>query len=294
MSNDNMPPPHDWSGTSGDNWVIHQQRLDAMLDGLGKAAIAAANPQPGEMVIDVGCGAGTTSFALADRVGAAGEVLGVDISPQLVARAQADTPPKLPVTFRVADAATALLPTGAFDLLFSRFGIMFFDDPVPAFAHMRAALKSGGRLAFVCWRGAQENDWVRLPMTAIRHLVTPVPVDPLAPGPFAFGDPARVTAILTAAGFANIVIAPFDTQLPYGHGMTRDEAVEDALAMSFAVGPLSRALADQPEDVREQAVAAVREALAGQPGDTSVLLEGAAWIVTAQNPGNARNGTTEA
>jgi SAM-dependent methyltransferase len=185
----------------------------------------------------------------------------------------------------VADASSAELPEGAFDILFSRFGVMFFDDPTGAFAHMRRALQPGGRVAFVCWRGAAENDWVRLPMGAIKGIVPPTALpDPEAPGPFSFGDRGRVARILTAAGFTDIAIAPFDASIPFGEGATRDAAIDDAVKMTFEVGPLSRALADQPDDIRARASAAVRAAFAGRPGERSVMIDGATWIVTARNP----------
>lgn len=275
------PPTHEWTGASGDNWVLHQQRLDLMLQAFGNAAMDAAGIAPGEQILDIGCGAGATSFALAARIGPGGHVLGVDISPQLIARAEADTPAEAPVAFRLADAATAALPPAGFDLLFSRFGVMFFDDPVAAFAHMRTALKPGGRLAFACWRAAAANDWVRLPMTAIRDLVAPPAIDPLAPGPFAFAERGRIESILSAAGFADIAVVPFDRAIPYGEGADRAAAIEDALQLAFAVGPLSRALAGQPDEVRATAAEAVRAAFAAQPGETSILIGGAAWIVTA-------------
>src|SRR3989344_2588924 len=220
---------HEWTGASGDNWVLHQQRIDLMLAAFG------------------------------------------------------DAPADAPVAFRLADAATAAWEPAAADLLFSRFGVMFFDDPVAAFDHMRGALKPGGRLAFACWRTPAENDWVRLPMTAIRDLVTPPVTDPLAPGPFAFAARARIEDILAAAGFADIAIAPFDTVIPYGHGATRAAAIDDAVLLASAVGPLSRALADQPDDIRAKAADAVRATFARQPGESSVLINGAAWIVTAKN-----------
>ncbi|MBE1526106.1 SAM-dependent methyltransferase [Sphingopyxis sp. OAS728] len=276
-------PTHDWNGDSGTRWAANLARLDVMLEEFGKAAIAAANARPGEQILDIGCGSGTSTFPLAERLGPDGYVLGVDISEQLVEIARAAAPAGAPVEFRCADAASAPLPAGSFDLLFSRFGVMFFDDPVAAFTHMRRALKPGGRLAFVCWRGAQENDWVRLPMAAIRDIVEPIPADPTAPGPFAFGDRQRLADILAAAGFTAIDIAPFDTSISYGRGATREKAVDDALDMAFQVGPLARALADQPDDVREKAAIAVRAAFAKRPGETSVLIDGAAWIVTARN-----------
>jgi SAM-dependent methyltransferase len=162
---------------------------------------------------------------------------------------------------------------------------MFFDDPTRAFAHMRRALRPGGRVAFVCWRGAAENDWVRLTMGAIKGIVPPTaPPDPEAPGPFSFGDRGRVARILMAAGFADIAIAPFDAPIPLGEGGTRDAAIDDAVKMALEVGPLSRALADQADDIRARASSAVRAAFSRCPGERSVMVDGAVWIVLARRP----------
>jgi SAM-dependent methyltransferase len=275
----------DWNGRSGEQWVANQARLDAMLDAFGDAAIEAAAIGEGEQILDVGCGAGATSQALATRVGPRGHVLGVDISAPLIERAREAAPTGAPLAFELADAGTAALPGQAFDLLFSRFGVMFFDDPAAAFAHMRGALKAGGRLAFVCWRGGAENDWVRLPMAAVADLIPlPPPPDPEAPGPFSFGDRGRVARILTDAGFTDVSIAPFDHPVPFGHGDTREAAVDNAVEMAFQVGPLARLLAEQPDEIRAQAAEAVRRAFAAKPGKRSVMIDGAAWIVTARNP----------
>jgi len=283
MSDVQATPTHDWNGDSDARWAANLDRLDLMLQDFGDAAVAAAAAQPGEHILDIGCGSGASTFMLADQVGPTGHVLGVDISQQLVELARAATPDAAPVEFRLADAATAAFPAEGFDLLFSRFGVMFFDDPVAAFANMRRALKPDGRVAFVCWRSATENDWVRLPMAAIRDIVQPAPADPDAPGPFAFSNPERLTDILATAGFTDIEVRPFDTRLVYGRSDTREAAIDDALDMAFQVGPLARALADQPDDVRARAAEAVRAVFAAQSGDTSVLIDGAAWIVTARN-----------
>ncbi|MEX3968413.1 class I SAM-dependent methyltransferase [Paraburkholderia sp. EG286B] len=285
MAKENAYQVADWNGQSGERWVANQARLDAMVSVFGQAAIEAAAPMTGERVLDVGCGAGASSLALAARVGAGGHVLGVDISEPLIGRARALAPPETPVLYEVADASSAELPEGAFDILFSRFGVMFFDDPTAAFAHMRRALRPGGRVAFVCWRSAAENDWVRLPMGALKGILPPsAPPDPEAPGPFSFGDRGRVSRILTAAGFADIAIAPFDASVPFGEGGTRDAAIDDAVKMTLEVGPLSRALADRPDDIRARASAAVRAAFVGLPGERSVMIDGAAWIVIGRNP----------
>jgi hypothetical protein len=150
---------------------------------------------------------------------------------------------------------------------------------------MRRALKPGARLAFVCWRGMAENDWVRLPMGAIKGIVPPItPPAPEAPGPFSFGDRGRVERILTAAGFTDVTITPFDASIPFGEGRTRDAAIDDAVKMAFEGGPLSLVLADQSDDIRARASAAVRAAFEGFPGELSLMIEGAAWIVMARNP----------
>ena len=285
MTEKNVYQVADWKGQSGERWVTYQARLDAMMAVFGQVAIEAAAPATGERVLDVGCGAGASSLDLAARVGAGGQVLGVDISEPLIGRARALAPHITPAQFRVANAGSAELPQGAFDILFSRFGVMFFDDPTAAFANMRRALKPGARVAFVCWRGMAENDWVRLPMGAIKGIVPPItPPAPEAPGPFSFGDRERVARILTAAGFTDVTITPFDASIPFGEGATRDAAIDDAVKMTFEVGPLSRVLADQPDDIRARASAAVRAAFAGLPGERSVMIDGAAWIVTARNP----------
>ncbi len=285
MAEKNAYQVADWKGQSGERWVAYQARLDAMMAVFGQAAIEAAAPVTGERVLDVGCGAGASSLDLAGHVGAGGHVLGVDISEPLIGRARALAPQDTPTMFQVADASSAELPESAFDILFSRFGVMFFDDPTAAFTHMRRALKPGGRVAFVCWRSMAENDWVRLPMGATKGILPAMmPPDPETPGAFSFGDEGRVARILTGAGFTDIAIAPFDTAIPFGKGETRDAALDDAVNMTLEVGPLSRALADQPDDIRARASAAVRAAFAGCPGERSVMINGATWIVTARNP----------
>lgn len=285
MTGENVSQVADWKGQSGERWLAYQARLDAMMAVFGQAAIEAATPATGERVLDVGCGAGASSLDLAGHVGAGGHVLGVDISEPLIGRARSLAPQDTPALFQVADASSADLPEGTFDILFSRFGVMFFDNPAAAFAHMRRALKPGARVAFVCWRSMAENDWVRLPMGAIKGILPPMtPPHPETPGAFSFGDQARVDSILTAAGFTDVAIAPFDAAIPFGTGETRDAALDEAVAMTLEVGPLARALADQTDDIRARASAAVRAVFAGCPGERSVMINGATWIVTARNP----------
>ena len=280
-----IPPTHEWNGRAGETWRDNQERLDRILTPYGEAALAAAAPAAGEHVLDIGCGAGATSLALAARVGAGGRVLGLDISEALIARARERIPAGAPLAFELGDASTAALPAGSFDLLFSRFGVMFFEDPVAAFTHMRAALKPSGRLAFVCWRPAKENEWVRAPMQAVDGLLQVTPPDPNAPGPFAFADPDRVSHILSDAGFADTRAAPFEAQALYGAGATREAAIEDAVSLLLQVGPLGRALQTENDDIRARAATALRAAIAARARANGVTLSGAAWVVTARNGG---------
>ncbi|KSB88758.1 SAM-dependent methyltransferase [Caulobacter vibrioides] len=285
MTERNVHQIADWNGRTGERWVANQARLDRMLKAYGRAAVEAAAPAAGEQVLDIGCGAGAGSLEIAALVGPSGAVLGVDVSEPLVERARELAAETANARFQVADASRALLPVEDFDLLFSRFGVMFFDDPAGAFAHMRRALKPGGRLAFVCWRGAGENDWVRLPMKAIAPIVgPPAPPPPQAPGPFSFGDRARVERILGEAGFVDVAFTAVDHPITFGEGESPQAAIEDAVDLAFQVGPLTRALADQPDAVRQQAIPLVREAFAAKAVGEAVVIEGAGWVVTARNP----------
>jgi SAM-dependent methyltransferase len=219
-----------------------------------------------------------TSFALAERVGLSGAVLGVDISEVMlaVARQRAPAPGSASPSISLADAQTDDLGEAAFDGVFSRFGVMFFSDPVAAFANIRRALKPSGRLVFVCWRSIDENLWMRVPMDAAIPHLPPLPFsDPMAPGPFGFVDPARVRGILTAAGFASVQIAPFDACIGSGD-------LDATLALTLRVGPLARALRENPDHVLA-ALDVVRAALAAYVTLEGVLMPAAVWIVGAVN-----------
>lgn len=268
-----------WNDVHGKTWIEMSDLLDQELVDLGLAAMAALNPQRGERIVDVGCGCGQTSLALADRVGPAGAVTGVDISHPMLeeARRRARAAGVGQAEFVEADAQTYAFAPASFDAAFSRFGVMFFADPPAAFANIRKALKPGGRLAFVCWRPLAENAWMLVPMTAaLRHLPPPAPPQPGAPGPFAFADPERVRGILAKAGFADVAVEPLE--MPLG-----GFALEDALKMALRIGPLAALLRENPE-AAPKAVDDIRAALAERAKDGRVWLDGAVWIVTARNP----------
>jgi SAM-dependent methyltransferase len=267
-----------WNEATGATWAELQEPLDRQLAPLGRRAMQALAPRPGEQILDIGCGSGETSLELAAAVGPGGQVLGVDISRPLldVARRRGAGVPG--VAFIEADAQTFAFEVARFDGVFSRFGVMFFADPPAAFANLRRALRPGGRLAFVCWRRPDENPIMTLPMqAALKHLPPPEPTDPTAPGPFAFADPDRVRTILGQAGFADVALTPYGA--PVGGG-----DLNATLGLALRVGPLGRMLRENP-DKREAVIADVRAALAAHEGPDGVKLDSATWIVTARAPG---------
>jgi ubiquinone/menaquinone biosynthesis C-methylase UbiE len=281
-----LPTGHDqnadqiayWNGPGGQRWTDRQQTQDTMLAPVADILIDRAKPKAGERIIDVGCGCGATTSALAQRVGPTGRVFGIDISAPMLARARQIAPAGLPIEFELADATVYLFEPRSFDLLASRFGVMFFAEPVLSFANMRRALRPSGRLAFACWREPRDNPWLMLPLQTVYKHVPKLPqVGPEEPGPFAFASEQRVTGILSEAGFSNIAMEPFNLSLDIAVGGGLDMALETALE----IGPASRALEGQPSELRAAAKVSVREALAPFAKGQAVPLPGSIWIVTA-------------
>jgi len=269
-----------WNGPTGRRWVDHQEHQDALLRPILDAALARADVQPGERVVDIGCGCGGSTLELGRRVGRAGRVLGIDVSAPMLARAAERSTPELPVAFVRADATVYPLP-GDFDLLFSRFGVMFFAEPARAFANLRAGLRPGGRLLFVCFRTPRENPWMIVPLeAAYAHVPTPRETAPDDAGPFAFAREERVRGILGAAGFARIDLAPLDLSLDLAGGRGLDAAV----AATLAIGPVSRALEGHPPEIRNAVAASIRRALAPHQRGETVALASGTWLVSAVSP----------
>jgi len=270
-----------WNGPTGERWTRLAKQIEDNLRPFADEAIRRLAPQPGERIVDVGCGAGDTTLALAERVQGHGFVFGIDVSRPMLQRAtaRAANTPEYPVQFLEADAAGHAFERGAFDGLFSRFGVMFFADPAAAFANMRRALKPGGRIAFCCWRDRRENPWVTLPVAAARkHLAELPPAPgPDEPGPFAFADSARIQRILTSAGFSGIACEKFDPLLSYGDG-TR--AAADYLTQ---MGPIGSVLQEHPEALRQQVADTLAGMLAEKREPGGLRLAAAAWIVTARS-----------
>jgi SAM-dependent methyltransferase len=220
---------------------------------------------------------------LARRVGPGGEVVGVDISAPMLERARENARGRgvTNVGFENADAQTHALPGASFDLLFSRFGVMFFAEPAAAFANLRRSLRPAGRLAFVCWQAPTLNPWAIVPlMAAAAHLPLPPPPAPDAPGPFAFADQDRVRQILGDAGFRNVEFESVAMQLIVGGSTDIDSAVEFLMQM----GPTAAALREtSQQEMLERVAAAIREALLPYyVADEGVRMDAAAWVVTAR------------
>ena len=267
-----------WNGPAGERWRARQRDQDTLLTPISDLLLLRAAPRAGERVLDVGCGCGFTTIELARRVAPGGRVLGVDISRPMLERARERSPAGLPVEFIAADATAYGFEPAAADLLFSRFGVMFFAEPQKSFANMRRGLRRRARLAFACWREPKRNPWLMLPLEeACRHVPRPPPVGPEEPGPFAFADERRVRGILDGAGFASISLEAVDVSLDIGIGRGLDAAVETVTGM----GPASRALDGQPPELQAAAAQSIRTALARYQVGNTIALPGAIWIVSA-------------
>jgi len=269
-----------WNGPGGRHWTDRQEMQDGLLAPIAARLLDATHVAAGERVVDVGCGCGATTLAVAHIVGAAGRALGVDISAPMVERArELAAAESSPAQFLVADATIHDLSGERADLVISRFGVMFFADPALSFGNIRKALKPGGRLVFACWREPRLNPWLMLPLKAATQHAPPLPkLGPEDPGPFSFADEARVRRILSSAGFADIALEPVDLELDTAIGL----GFENAVASALEIGPASRALEGQPEEVRSAAIAEIRAALAPFERGNQVLMGAAIWIVSAR------------
>jgi SAM-dependent methyltransferase len=270
-----------WNGAVGRRWVERQDFMDRMVAPVSEMLFAATQLRPGQSVLDIGCGSGATTLRIANAVSPGGEVVGLDISAPLLARARERVPLGAPVRFIEGDAMVYPFSANTADLLFSRFGVMFFADPVLAFANMRKGLKRGGRVSFVCWQALGVNPWVTIPLDAIRPLLPPAPpANPDAPGPYSLADDKKVERILIAAGYIEVRVEARVIPIDIAAG----GGVEATVASVLEIGPSARALAEQPDAVRANAADAIRRALRPFEDSGSILLDAAIWLVSATAP----------
>ena len=272
---------HYWSESAGPRWVALQEQTDAQLRVFGLRAMDAAGLRAGERVLDVGAGCGDTTIELARRVGPSGRVHAIDVSAVMLERAReraaaegADV-----ATFQLADVQAGAIEGTPFDLAFSRFGIMFFDDPALAFRRIRESLAPSGRLAACTWRSREENDWLAATArAAARFVQLPNSDDIHAPGPFGLHDRDRAASMLAAGGFTSISIDPFDAPMRLGGGSTLDEAADFLIRL----GPVGAAMASADQPTQARVRDAIRGVLEPHVGPDGVVMTGATWIVTAR------------
>ena len=285
----NNPLPHadalkyeDWAGEMGARWLANLQGFEITIAPVGDALLARAAYSSGERVLDIGCGGGATTLAIAQDVQPGGEVLGIDISPELIAATtrRAAAAGITNARFLCADAASVTLPDGLYDRLFSRFGSMFFAEPIPAFANLRKLLKPEGRIDLAVWGPPQQNPWMLEGMAvARRHVELLAPV-PRAPGPFAFEDLDYMREILNGAGFQGVdIIAAKGLLAVGGPGASPSQAQQFACnAMAFG-----QVLLDYPEPVQQAAQADLVEIYsAHHRPDEGVMMGYTAWLVSAR------------
>jgi SAM-dependent methyltransferase len=280
-----MTGASEWRGAVGDVWAREWQRTDRSFSGLTPVLIdtvVGMAPAGTDKALDIGCGAGSTSFALADRLPDA-EVLGIDISPSLVEAAQAraaDGAGQGRCQFRLADASlwadTAYRP----QLLMSRHGVMFFDDPVAAFTSLHGAAANSAGLVFSCFAAPQDNPWMANIAAVLPH---PEPLPPAGvPGPFGFADAAMVGDILTGAGWRDATPQLHRFSYIAGEGESRETAVDDAISFFKRIGPVARAIRELDEDERDALIVRLAGVAGDHFADGAVTMEAQVWIWTAR------------
>jgi SAM-dependent methyltransferase len=267
-----------WNGPIGHMWAEAQEKRDRDHAPMTEALLTLAAASPGEHVLDIGCGSGTTTLRLAQQVGAEGSVTGIDLStPMLAVGERRARESGSHARFIEGDVTDHPFEPKHFDLAVSQFGVMFFADPARSLANVFAAMKEGGRIAFVCWRASTENPWSAVPESAAKPLLPPMePVPPDAPGRYSFANPDRVKSILLRAGFHAPDIQKFDARIHLG------ATPEDAASSSIDAGPLARTLAEVDEDTRKRVREAVTMRLAREMGPGGVYLNAGCWLVAAK------------
>lgn len=276
----NVEQAEAWDGPEGEYWALHHARFDATIAPHHGALLEAAAIAPGERVLDIGCGNGITSRDAARAVGPSGEVLGIDLSGPMLARAEelAAQEGLRNVRFERGDAQVHPFEPAAFDLVISRFGVMFFEDPVAAFTNIASALRPAGRLAMLVWQSVAANEWIAVIGAALavgRDL--PVP-PPGAPSPFGLADTDYTSRVLTEAGFTDFAFAA--SERAWRAGSDADDAYEFLTGLKV-VDMLLEALDDTD---RAKALDNLRATLAAHETPGGVEFGSASWVITARKP----------
>ncbi len=265
-----------WKGGAGNAWVEEQVVIDQMFRPIETLLVNAAASGAAERVLDVGCGTGGTTLALARRLGSGARCTGIDISEPMIASARMQARQEdLPVEFVCADAQHHVFEPGTFDVVVSRFGVMFFDDPVAAFANLRQATRAGGRLHVVVWRSAEENPFMTAAEHAARPLLPGLPVRQTdEAGQFGFAREGRVREIVTHAGWSGVRLEAVDVQCRFPES--------ELLGYLSRMGPVGRALEGLEAGVRRRVIEEVRAAFNAFVSGGTVSFRAACWMVSAQ------------
>jgi SAM-dependent methyltransferase len=276
----NVEQAANWDGPDGLYWAAHQARFDASIAPHHAGLMAAAAIAPGEAVLDIGCGNGLTSRDAARATGPGGSVLGVDLSGPMLARAEQSAKDEglANTRFEQADAQVYAFEPGAFDVVMSRFGVMFFVDPVMAFTNIASAVRPGGRLAMLVWQSLPANEWISAMRDALavgRDL--PIP-PPGVPGPFGLADTGYTTGVLTGAGFTDVTFT--GSEQPFNIGPDADDAYRFAAGLQ----PVLMLLTDLDEPSKARALENLRETTAAHETPDGVVFRSAAWVITARKP----------
>jgi SAM-dependent methyltransferase len=273
-----------WNGEAGRKWADRDTQMAKTLAPIARDLMDHAAVDKAECVLDVGCGGGSETLMLASRLGPDACILGVDVSAPMLEVAEqhraAAGDAARGVSFLRADASTHDFGRAQFDLLFSRFGVMFFDAPREAFAHLRKAMKPEGRLAFACWQSLAANPWTALPLQAALTVLPPPPKPtPRAPGPFAFAEPDYVHEILSAAGWEDVDLTAHAVSMAWDGSAGYEATVRELVN----TGPVGRLLAEVDKPTRQAVHAAATDLLRDHFDGSALALPGAVWLVTANN-----------
>ena len=273
-----MADMSEWQGKTGQAWAEEWRRTDRSFADLTQRLLTRVDDVPFRHALDIGCGAGELSLAIA-RGRRTTMVTGVDVSAALIEVAKERGAHLANAAFACADAARwSAEESSTADLLVSRHGVMFFDNPIATFAHLRAQSTNGSGLLFSCFRDRDDNPFFTEPTRLLAD--PPAPPSYGVPGPFAFADCAHAAAILDQAGWANIEFERFDFAMMAGAG---SDPIEDALAYWKRIGPIARALSEMDADAQRRLQDRIRELAARHCHDGIVALPASAWIVTASN-----------
>jgi SAM-dependent methyltransferase len=280
MEDKNIKQRQFWSGAGGDVWVNKQREMDIMLNPLGDRVIERLDLKSDAKIIDIGCGCGATTLEIAKKI-TQGEILGVDISEPMLDKA-AETAREMSlsnISFEVKDVQVDVMPQNYFDVAFSRFGVMFFEDPFEAFKNIHTSLREDGLLSFVCWQNASLNPWQSLSIQVIKEFLDlPAPA-PKSPGPFAFEDKTYLEEILIESGFKGLEILDNQEDIVMFSGKSIREACEDYLTINPVVTEM---LKNSKPELTEEILEALVIKFSNFHQNDGLLFPSATWIVTAK------------